>query len=750
MPLEFLLRSCSMGLLFLAGGVAAQHWRGLGPEGGDLNLMLADPSVPGRVYAVGAYALARSDDAGRSWTSAGNGLFSNGVITPWGFTADNQVPGRLYFLDSGGRLLRSDDAGANWMPTGYVLPLFPMALDYFPAKHTLTAVAGVAGGLLLILPNGNIYKSTDAGANFHPFGPPLPAGRAVQSVAFDPADPQRLLAAVGIGLDGGQSGAPLLRSSDGGASWSAVDGVPAAGSGRSIAFHGAQRVTAWINGQLYISTDSGQHWQLRAGIADGSSVVAAPVQPQRLILAGGQTCFSSSTDFVDLQPCNVGVPAGGDGLGDVVAVGDGAQGYRLVGTARAQGALAYSPEENRWQPANRGLFATPVRGLALQPGDSRRLYAGSPAISQNPETDQLFASSDGGQHWNGRLSGLARYIRSVEIDPTTAAKPGTTVIYAAGATLRMAGQPYNSGIYKSGDGGVAWVALDDGFPPYAGSNGGVDVDPVRRLLLDPRSCAAPPAHGACRQGPLNTVYAVTDGSRTGHRIYKSMQGGGAWQPASAGLPERIDDAQGGETVHPSDLEIDPLNGDLFLGVFTSYYSNDERPRVPRILSGVFRSSDGGASWQHRSAGLPPEAGSASTTQHVFAVAVHPRRAGVLWASAVPEGGASRIYRSTDSGASWTPAGATLPGCDVRELQIDSAAPDVIYAAGLGVAGGSGCVFRSEDSGAHWTPLHAGLPLSAVYDLRQDPADRRRLLLATHRGVWEALLPSDKLFTDTAQ
>lgn len=740
--------ACGFYALFLASTAAAQQWRGLGPEGGDMVKVLADPAVAGRAYAVGSYGMSRTDDAGRNWLTVGAGLSQYGMGIPWAFAADGQVPGRLFFLDYSGRLMRSDDAALNWAPTGYSVPLTALGLgSYYPTRYTLTVVPGAGGGVLLTLTNGYIYKSTDLGVSFQSLSTQLPAGRAVRSLAVDPTNPQHLLAALGSVQPGTPNGVTLLRSSDGGANWTAVAGMPVVGEGVSVAFHGQQRVTAALNGQLYVSTDNGQSWQQRQIFTGEAVVAAAPTGPQRLILKDDLVCLSSSNDFVTSQTCNDGWPADGTRFSDLAAVRDGS-GYRLLAAVSGHGALAYVPASNRWESGNHGLYGTPVRGLALQPGSAQRLFAGSGPPIARAEANQLFASSDGGQSWDGRLYGLARYLRNIVIDPTAASAPGTTVMYAAGSPLRISGQPTSSGVYKSSDGGVAWVALNNGFPP--GSNGGVNVSLVRQVTLDPRSCAAPPTQGPCRQGPLNTVYAVTGGTSAGFTVYKSTQGGNAWQPASGGLPVQVEHAEGIDLPQPIDLEIDPLNGDLYLGSFAEGYDNDGYPRVPNMINGVFYSSDGGANWQHRVNGLPLMPGSAVTTQNVFAVAVHPRRAGQLWISTTPPSGGSRIYRSSDSGANWTPIGAQMTDCDVRDLQIDSAAPDVIYAAGVALGASAGCVYRSEDAGLTWNALHTGLPVAAVYDLRQDLSDRRRIVLGTNRGVWEGLLPSDKIFIDTAQ
>ena len=744
---------CGVFAFFSGSATLAEEWRGLGPDGGDMVRVLADPLVAGRAYAVGPQGMARTSNAGASWAAVGAGQAVFSTATSWGFAADTQVQDRLYFIDYTGRVLRSDNAALSWSATGYTVPDFSVP-GLLPNWTTLTAVPGAAGSLVLTLHDGFVLKSIDAGASFAVLSPQFAfQHRAVASLAIDPANPQHMLAALGYMDNDVGSVATLQRSTDGGANWSPVIGAPTLGEGTFVAFHSQQRATAVLNGVLYFSTDNGQNWQPHGTVSYyGSTVVETPVGPQRLILKSDQACISFTNDFANSESCENGCPAGATAW-HAAAVRDGALGFRLIAAASGQGTVAYFPETNRWETRNRGLQIAPVRGLALQPGDSRRLFVGNAVNDLRPELNRLFASSDGGQSWDGRINFLARYMRGVEIDPTTASEPGTTVMYAAGTTQRRTGQPFNSGIYKSSDGGVAWVPLDSGFPPYNGSNGGVQVYSVRQVKLDPRSCAQPPAQGPCRQGPLNTIYAVTSGSGSGHTLYKSVQGGSTWQPASDGLPTTIEDAQGIESLQPIDLEIDPFNGDLFLSAFCDYYNDDNSPRVPVIRCGVFRSSDGGANWQHRSNGLPLVAGSATTNLDVLALALHPRRAGVLWAAvtALTAGdSSSTIYRSTDAGASWAPLSAPLAGCIVRDLQVDGAAPDVIYAAGSGVAGGIGCVLRSEDGGSSWTPLGVGLPLTWIYDLRQDPADRRRIVLASDRGVWEGMAPSDRIFTDTAR
>jgi hypothetical protein len=71
---------------------------------------------------------------------------------------------------------------------------------------------------------------------------------------------------------------------------------------------------------------------------------------------------------------------------------------------------------------------------------------------------------------------------------------------------------------------------------------------------------------------------------------------------------------------------------------------------------------------------------------------------------------SGVGRTTDGGASWTPAGAGLTSTDVRVLAVDPAAPLTLYA---GTARG---VFKTVDAGASWSPANAGLAIGAFTPL----------------------------------
>ena len=122
------------------------------------------------------------------------------------------------------------------------------------------------------------------------------------------------------------------------------------------------------------------------------------------------------------------------------------------------------------------------------------------------------------------------------------------------------------------------------------------------------------------------------------------------------------------------------------------------------FAGVWRSDDQGGSW--RATGLKDGS--------VGALALDPRAPATLYALT-----GDGLQRSPDGGASWQLIGAGLPGpTDVafRFLRIDPQQPDTLY---LGTNFGG--VFRSADAGQHWSAANTDLPDQPVLDgLALDP------------------------------
>jgi photosystem II stability/assembly factor-like uncharacterized protein len=147
------------------------------------------------------------------------------------------------------------------------------------------------------------------------------------------------------------------------------------------------------------------------------------------------------------------------------------------------------------------------------------------------------------------------------------------------------------------------------------------------------------------------------------------------------------------------------------------------PDQPSVLyagtwkGGIFRSSDSGATWTSSSEGV--------TDSRVVDIAIDPVTPTVLYAGTY--GGA--VFRSDDGGATWAPrsTGLTLAAVGVQGIVIDPLAPSTVYAATW-----SG-VFKTVNGGTSWTPASTGLTETRVYCITMDPATPTTLYVGTFNG-----------------
>ncbi len=229
------------------------------------------------------------------------------------------------------------------------------------------------------------------------------------------------------------------------------------------------------------------------------------------------------------------------------------------------------------------------------------------------------------------------------------------------------------GVWKTTDAGHTWTNISDGFFSVA-SMGAIDVS-----LSDP-----------------NVVYAGTGSSKIrsnvsiGHGIYKSMDAGKTWR--FIGLHD---------VGQIATIRVHPTNPDI---VYVAALGN---PFIPNPDRGVFRSMDGGNSWQKvlyisdelGAADLEFQPGNPSV---IFACIWHGRRKPWTIVSGSRDGG---IYKSTDAGEHWAKLAGGLPGelFGRSNVAISAANPQRIYAL-IEAKPGSG-LYRSEDTGTNWTLIN---------------------------------------------
>lgn len=211
-------------------------------------------------------------------------------------------------------------------------------------------------------------------------------------------------------------------------------------------------------------------------------------------------------------------------------------------------------------------------------------------------------------------------------------------------------------------------------------------------------------------------------------VWKSDDYGRTWNPIFDQEPTQ---SIGAIAVAPSDPNI----------VYVASGEGLHRPDLS-VGNGIYKSTDAGKTWTHL--GL-------RDGQQIPALVVDPRDPNRLFAAVLghPYGPSQErgIYRSTDGGQTWQRVIAKDENTGGSDVEIDPSDPDVIYASMWEVREGpwedsnefngpGGGLFKSTDGGNTWRQLTNGLPkdLSQIY-VAIAPSDSRRLYatLATASG-----------------
>jgi photosystem II stability/assembly factor-like uncharacterized protein len=469
--------------------------------------------------------------------------------------------------------------------------------------------------------DAGVFKSANRGGSWRPVTMASNA-RRVDSLAIAPGEPQTVYAGTGGGV---------FKTTDGGATWQAANG----------GLFGEE--TAGDRGHRLLE---GYVYSLVVDPRDSETVYAGTFRRGLLKTTNGGASWQS------LAPRMVGPVVLDPNDPETIYVGSvGA----AVGGGRAESGISMSTDGGRtWQPA--GLSGANVDALAVDPEHPEILYAGT--------AEGLLKSSDGGNTW--RAGGLKGWVSGVKIDPE---RP--TTLYAA----------TSSGVHKSTDGGRTWRALDAGREARDG---------VNALALDPRNSArlyAGTGAGVLKSTDAGRGWKVSTSGMSGARVedlaaagrnsayalvssqglYKRARGG--WLPASAGLP----------TLDLSALAVDP----------------QRRTRVFVVGGGkeIYTTTNGGESWRRLQA--PP----ISETTEISALLVDPRDANNLYAGTNEYGDyvgyRTGVFKSTDGGATWRALETDgLVSAEISMLAIDPLDSQTVYVASYGV-------FKSSDGGATW-------------------------------------------------
>lgn len=314
----------------------------------------------------------------------------------------------------------------------------------------------------------------------------------------------------------------------------------------------------------------------------------------------------------------------------------------------------------------------------------------------------VWRSTDGGESW--QLSKLAngKFDEWLASDPEMARQMGMEPAPPAPFTGRI------DALWSLGRAGDTLYAGAKPATLYASRDGGESWAVVEGLANHPSRDDWQPGGAGLT---LHTIVPVPDAPErmwvgiSAAGVFATEDGGASWDRRN-----RRSNADHGQPHAHADGTLHDPGGEVGHCVHNMVRAGGEADLLyQQNHEGVFRSADGGRSWQEITAGLPSSFG--------FPIAVHPRDPRTIWVLPLngdmgrfPPDNAAKVWKSNDGGDSWSAKGEGLPDRDCFFTVLrQSMAVDGAETLGVYFGTNSGSVFASRDEGESWTEIARHLP-----------------------------------------
>jgi photosystem II stability/assembly factor-like uncharacterized protein len=609
---------------------------------GAIAVAASDPNV---VYVASGEGLHRPDlsigngiykstDAGKTWTHLG---LHDGFQIP-ALAVDPHDPNRVYAAVLGHPygpneergLYGSTDGGQSWKKLIYKdentgasdVEIDPSNPEVVYASMWEAREGPWEDGNLVNGTGGGLFKSTDGGNNWKQLSNGLPKDLSQINVAIAPTDSKRLYATVGSA-----SGAlGVYRSDDAGESWTKITddprpsgrigggdlSVPKVDSKNPDVVYCASTVTMK-------STDGGKTWFGFRGAPGGDDYQNLWINPNdpniillvsdqgALVTVNGGASWSSWYNQPTAQIYHVSVTSDFP--------------YKVCGGQQESGSVCISTRGNDgeinfrdWHPV--GVIEYGY--VAPDPLNPDIIYGGG-----RSEVSKYHWSTGEVQDVTPIPARNAKY-RTDRTEPTMFSPVDPHILYYASNVL-----------FKTTDGGNSWQTISTdltrdspGIPESVGKLAPKDAEKKRGVIY-----ALAPSFKT-----INTLWAGTDDGL----IWRTIDGGKKWSDIT---PKEL--TPWSKVTQISASHFDEVTAYASVSRFRI---NDERPYI-------YRTHDGGKSWNLIAAGLP-EIGPVDTVRE------DPVRKGLLYA-----GTENAVWVSFDDGDHWQSLQLNLPHTSMRDLWI---------------------------------------------------------------------------------
>ncbi|MBN1338503.1 MAG: T9SS type A sorting domain-containing protein [Bacteroidales bacterium] len=625
-------------------------WNSVGPFGGDVTDMAADPTDPELTFAAAGIPF-RSENGGQNWS----------VMEDLALLSSNNI--RVIESCSDGLLMASGD------------------FIY-----------------------GKGFRSTDGGSTWSPFF--IPVNRSIYCIAFDPVNPDVIY--LGLSADTGPENKIVLKSENGGSNWNLlnlISAMPAGYSADRISVDPGNPQTVFVVGResfsnalVAASFDGGATWENRtSNLPAGKPVNQVSIANGKVYIAGGQLFGSQflgvyeSLDY-GLSWQNISGSFPNKYCNDILI--DPTNSDRIFVATEGDGIYYSSNGGSAWEFNTAGAGANgAARKILLHPQNQDILYAGFLSLA-------VCKSTDGAQNWEYSHEGIATLlINDVEVSPLS-----------DGVALASFEAENSGGCYLSSDTGESWnlvsslpatrfsaVTIGKDGCIYAWSNGPSSV--AQEGLYKSEDGGQSWSNMGPNIGSLfetqifsicisdeNPELLFIGGNNFGVNgfdaiIYRTDNGGDNWTEVYKGIPNN--------SVRY--LHIVPGTGDMT--VLAAYKSQDEP-------AGFLKSENGGGNWVKINNGLP------ASCRWAGSITCDPTDIMTYYGGIGGSGDMNgTVYKSTDAGETWsaTPVNLAIYS-KINDVFVNPENTDVVYAASS-----QNGIYLTDDAAVSWQQNNSGMP-----------------------------------------
>jgi len=555
----------------------------------------------GWLYVGGGTAgVFKSNDSGQTWTHITSSIAAN-TIEDIAINPDNV---NILFLPQprNGGIYRSSDGGTNWMRITAGLrntSISLLAVPNVPGIGSSTVYASARSGEGTFKTNdfGGSWTYISDGGITHPYADEL---------VISPHDPETVWYVADV--------AQVFRTTDGGATWSMI----------IEPFHGG---TGFRFGSVYAMAPAASNSNVIYALKNGFGIFRSDdLGNSWRFLHQSQVDYSYS---IAVHPTNP----------DIVYSGylpKPFQDYGMVRKSTDGGAS--------WTTSLNVSGSGGITSVAIDPTTPTTVYAGSVDSGSGATGGEIYKSTNSGSSWNKLNDSFI--MCTVWGQPQLIVDPDNSSIAYAGTWL--------AGTWKTTDAGANWTELE---------NAPASITSI-----------------SMNQSDTNVIYCT---DRTAPKVWKTTDAGSTWNVIAnfisdgAFLANRV--FVDGDTVYAATFG-------------------------PGIHGGkLYKSTNAGTDWNDITGTLP---------RSVLDISVHPTNKDIVYVTTHIHG----AYKSTNGGTSWSEM-TNFPDIGAYDIEVDQVDPTIVYTCGLGGSVPSWClkpsgytfgddpgVYKSTDSGSTWTQL----------------------------------------------